>query len=97
VIGISRLLLGQNHCGYWPARCCARHSGTADGVGISAHQRLSERKLDAVWLAKVAERQMLRPSFVPPPVIRKLRDMTRYRVCFASAGQLAIPPVTPGQ
>jgi transposase len=22
-------------------------------------------KLDAVWLAKVAERQMLRPSFVP--------------------------------
>ena len=24
-------------------------------------------KLDAVWLCKVAERQMLRPSFVPPP------------------------------
>ena len=23
-------------------------------------------KLDAVWLCKVAERQMLRPSFVPP-------------------------------
>jgi hypothetical protein len=23
-------------------------------------------RLDAVWLAKVAERQMLRPSFVPP-------------------------------
>jgi transposase len=36
-------------------------------------------KLDAVWLAKVAERQMLRPSFVPPPVIRRLRDLTRYR------------------
>ena len=27
-------------------------------------------KLDAVWLCKVAERQMLRPSFVPPPQIR---------------------------
>jgi transposase len=25
-----------------------------------------------VWLAKVAERQMLRPSFVPPPAIRRL-------------------------
>jgi transposase len=36
-------------------------------------------KLDAVWLAKVAERQMLRPSFVPPPQIRRLRDLTRYR------------------
>ncbi|PSK65788.1 hypothetical protein B0E53_02282 [Micromonospora sp. MH33] len=37
-------------------------------------------KLDAVWLCKVAERQMIRPSFVPPPPIRMLRDLTRYRV-----------------
>jgi transposase len=37
-------------------------------------------RLDAVWLCKVAERQMLRPSFVPPPPIRELRDLTRYRV-----------------
>jgi transposase len=36
-------------------------------------------KLDAVWLCKLAERQMLRPSFVPPPAIRRLRDLTRYR------------------
>lgn len=36
--------------------------------------------LDAVWLCKVAERQMLRPSFVPPAPIRHLRDLTRYRV-----------------
>ena len=36
-------------------------------------------KLDAVWLCKVAERQMIRPSFVPPPPIRILRDLTRYR------------------
>ncbi|HEX6519855.1 MAG TPA: IS110 family transposase [Streptosporangiaceae bacterium] len=36
-------------------------------------------KLDAVWLCKVAERQMIRPSFVPPPQIRALRDLTRYR------------------
>jgi transposase len=36
-------------------------------------------KLDAAWLCKVAERQMIRPSFVPPPPIRKLRDLTRYR------------------
>jgi transposase len=37
-------------------------------------------RLDAVWLCKLAERGMLRPSFVPPPPIRRLRDLTRYRV-----------------
>jgi transposase len=37
-------------------------------------------KLDSVWLCKVGERQMLRPSFVPPPEIRVLRDLTRYRI-----------------
>jgi transposase len=36
-------------------------------------------KLDCIWLCKVAERQMIRPSFVPPPQIRRLRDVTRYR------------------
>jgi transposase len=36
-------------------------------------------KLDAVWLAKVVERGMCRPSFVPPRPIRQLRDLTRYR------------------
>jgi transposase len=41
-------------------------------------------RLDAVWLAKVAERQMLRSSFVPPPQIRLLRDLTRYRVDLVS-------------
>lgn len=37
-------------------------------------------KIDAVWLCKLAERQMLRPSFVPPVEIRELRDLTRYRI-----------------
>jgi transposase len=37
-------------------------------------------KLDAVWLCKVAERGMIRASFVPPPPIRRLRDLTRYRL-----------------
>ncbi len=41
-------------------------------------------RLDAVWLCKVAERQMIRPSFVPPQPIRKLRDLTRYRVALVS-------------
>jgi transposase len=37
-------------------------------------------KLDAVWLAKLNERGMLRPSFVPPQPIRNLRDYTRLRL-----------------
>ena len=37
-------------------------------------------KLDAVWLAKLTEKGMLRPSFVPPKEIRELRDYTRLRV-----------------
>jgi transposase len=42
-------------------------------------------KLDSVWLCKVAERQMIRPSFVPPPDIRGLRDLTRYRIDLVGA------------
>jgi transposase len=42
-------------------------------------------RLDAVWLCKVAERQMLRPSFVPPGDIRRLRDLTRYRIDLVNA------------
>jgi transposase len=37
-------------------------------------------KLDAVWLAKLTEKGLLRPSFVPPAAIRMLRDYTRLRV-----------------
>ena len=36
-------------------------------------------RLDAVWLARLNERGMLRPSFVPPAQIRRLRDYTRLR------------------
>jgi len=36
-------------------------------------------KLDAVWLAKLNERGMLRPSFIPPVEIRRLRGYTRLR------------------
>jgi transposase len=36
-------------------------------------------KLDSAWLAKLTERGMLRPSFVPPAPIRELRDYTRLR------------------
>jgi transposase len=34
---------------------------------------------DAAWLAQLCECGLLRGSFVPPPVIAQLRDLTRYR------------------
>jgi transposase len=54
-------------------------------------------KLDAVWLAKLTEKGLLRPSFVPPAPIRQLRDYTRLRGRFdpgplpllAAAGEAA--------
>jgi transposase len=36
-------------------------------------------KLDAMWLARLTQRGMLRPSFVPPAAIRAVRDFTRAR------------------
>ena len=35
---------------------------------------------DAEWIAQLLEHGLLRPSFVPPPAIRRLRMLTRYRV-----------------
>lgn len=34
---------------------------------------------DAAWLAELLEHGLLRGSFVPPPAIRQLRDLTRYQ------------------
>lgn len=52
---------------------------------VNAHEvkqvpgRPKTDKLDAVWLAKLNERGMLRASFIPPIEIRQLRDYTRLR------------------
>src|ERR671913_1207455 len=34
---------------------------------------------DAEWIAELVRHGMIRPSFVPPPAIRELRELTRYR------------------
>jgi len=34
---------------------------------------------DAAWICQLVEHGLVRPSFVPPPPIRELRDLTRYR------------------
>jgi transposase len=34
---------------------------------------------DSAWIAQMIEHGLVRPSFVPPPPIRQLRDLTRHR------------------
>ena len=34
---------------------------------------------DAAWIAQLLECGLIRASFIPPPPIRELRDLTRYR------------------
>jgi transposase len=37
-------------------------------------------KADAIWIAELLAHGLIQPSFVPPPEIRALRDLTRTRV-----------------
>ena len=50
----------------------------------AAHMKAVPRRKtdvkDAEWIAQLLEHGLLRPSFVPPPDIRRLRMLTRYRV-----------------
>jgi transposase len=52
-------------------------------INMQALKRVPGRKTDvkdSEWLAQLLECGLLRSSFVPPPPIRELRDITRYRV-----------------
>jgi transposase len=83
-LGVTRVVM-EATSDYWkaPFYLLEAHGFETWLVNAKAVKHLPGRpktdRLDAVWLCKVAERQMLRPSFVPPPEIRRLRDLTRYR------------------
>src|SRR5205807_9836826 len=47
---------------------------------IKAVPRRKTDVRDAEWIAQLLECGPIRPSFVPPPDIRRLRMLTRYRV-----------------
>jgi transposase len=83
-LGVSRVVM-EATSDYWRAPFYLLENRFETWL-VNAHDvkhvpgRPKTDRLDAVWLCKVAERQMLRPSFVPPQAIRELRDLTRYRV-----------------
>jgi transposase len=83
-LGVTRVVL-EATSDYWKAPFYLLEAHGLEVWLVNAREvkhlpgRPKTDKLDAVWLAKLAERGMLRPSFVPPPPIRRLRDLTRYR------------------
>jgi transposase len=69
---------------YWkPAFYCLEEVlGTwlCNAAHIKAISRPKTDVRDAEWIAQLLEVGLIRPSFVPPPDIRRLRLLTRYRV-----------------
>jgi transposase len=69
---------------YWkPVYYVLEDSSTLLLINMRELKHLPGRKTDvkdSEWLAQLLECGLLRSSFVPPPAIRELRDLTRYRV-----------------
>jgi transposase len=71
---------------YWRSVYAALESNGASWtlvVGNAHHiKAVPGRKTDvkdAEWLSELVQHGLIKPSFVPPPAIRELRDLTRYR------------------
>jgi transposase len=80
------LVVMESTSDYWRIWfCLLEAAGLSVQLVNSSHARqLAGRpktdRLDAQWIARLAEMGLLRPSFVPPPEIRALRDLTRTRL-----------------
>ena len=89
-LGVQRVVMGATS-DYWKPVFYLLEAHGLDPWLVNARDvkhlpgRPKSDVIDAVWLCKLAERQMLRPSFVPPWPIRRLRDLTRYRVDLVAA------------
>jgi transposase len=86
IAGGVELVIMESTSDYWRIWFCLLESLglTVALVNSSRARQLAGRpktdRLDCQWLARLAEMGLLRPSFVPPPEIRALRDLTRARV-----------------
>ncbi|ROO52028.1 transposase [Micromonospora sp. Llam0] len=84
-LGVTRVVM-ESTSDYWKPVFYLLEAAGVDAWLVNAKDvkhlpgRPKTDRLDAVWLCKVAERQMIRPSFVPPAPIR-----TRYRVDLIAA------------
>lgn len=83
--GITRVVM-EATCDYWkPVYYLLEAAGCFEVWLVNAYHvkgvpgRRKSDNIDSAWLAKVGECELVRPSFVPPAPIRRLRDLTRYR------------------
>src|SRR5665647_1677814 len=69
---------------YWkPAFYCLEERMECWLINAGHMKAVPGRKTDvkdAEWIAQLLEHGLVRPSFVPPPPTRRLRNLTRYRV-----------------
>jgi transposase len=78
-LGVTRVVMEATSDSWKGSTHCWKPTGSRPGWSMPVTPehlpgRPKTDTLDAVWLCKLAERQLLRPSFVPPRPIRQLRD-----------------------
>lgn len=84
LIGLGVTVLGMEATGvYWKPVFYLLEDAMEVQLFNAAHMHnVPGRKSDvsdSAWIARLVEHGLVRPSFVPPPLIRRLRDLTRYR------------------
>ena len=89
-LGVQRVVM-ESTSDYWKPPFYVLEAHGFDPWLVNAREvkhlpgRPKTDRIDAVWLAKLAEKQMLRPSFVLPPELRELRALARDRVDLVAA------------
>lgn len=81
--GVTQVALESTGVYWKPVYYVLEDAFTLLLINMKALQHVPGRKTDvkdSEWLAQLLECGLLRASFVPPPPIRELRDLTRYRV-----------------
>jgi transposase len=81
--GVTQVALESTGVYWKPVYYVLEEAFTLLLINMQELKRVPGRKTDvrdSEWLAQLLECGLLRPSFVPPPPIRELRDLTRYRV-----------------
>jgi transposase len=81
--GVTQVALESTGVYWKPVYYVLEDAFTLLLINMQELKRVPGRKTDvkdSEWLAQLLECGLLRSSFVPPPPIRELRDITRYRV-----------------
>src|SRR5207247_7031127 len=79
-VGVALVEMEETGC-YWKPLCYVLEQRFECWLINAQHlHNVPGRKtdvIDSVWCCQLLEHGLIRPSFVPPPEIRRLRDLTR--------------------